>query len=227
MSPVDQHQVTPPSPRWFLAFLLAVLVAHEFHELAHTGVGRLACGAWGARDFNVWSLAAGCESLLATFAGPAFSWTLIWTGVWLVRDGSPGRRWTGLALIFAPNPLGRLLPALVGGGDEGVLARALVGGPGPLARLVVALAAAVILLPALWAAWRALPERRRAGWFLLLFSSGILITGPLFVVGNGLLARGVLSSPGLLGAPVLVEVVTALSMLGLALTWRDLRNGER
>lgn len=217
-----------PSLRWLLAFVFAILVAHELHELAHTGVGRLACGAWGARDFNVWSLAEGCESRLATLAGPLFSWALMWAGVWLVRSGTEEGRWTGLALIFAPNPLGRLLPALVGGGDEGVLARALVGGPGMAARGVVIVAAALFVLHPLLYAWHALPERRRLGWFLTLFASGILVTGPLlFALGNGLLARGVLASPGLLGAPILVEIVTLLSLVGLALTWRDLRNAPR
>jgi hypothetical protein len=223
MSPADR-----PTLRWLLAFVLAILVAHEFHELAHTGAGRVACGAWGARDFNVWSLAEGCESRLATLAGPVFSWAVMWIGVWFVRAGTEEGRWTGLALIFAPKPLGRLLPALVGGGDEGVLARALVGGPGIAARGVVIVAAALFVLHPLLFAWHALPERRRLGWFLMLFASGILVTGPLlFVVGNGLLARGVLAGPGLLGAPILVEVVTLMSCAGLALTWRDLRNAPR
>jgi hypothetical protein len=90
---------------------------------------------------------------------------------------------------------------------------------------VVILAAFLAVLPPLLFAWRALPARRRFGWFVLLFLSGIFVTGPLlFVVGNRLLARGVLSDPGLLGAPLLVELVTLATAMGLALTWRSLQN---
>lgn len=212
--------------RWFVAFFFAILVAHDLHELVHTGVGRLICGAWGPRDFNVWSLADGCNSWVPTLMGPLLSWSLMWAGLLLTRSADPGRRWAGLALIFAPNPLGRLLPALLGGGDEGVVARALTGMNGAVPRALVIIAAVLIILPPLVAAWRALPGPGRAWWFLLLFASGILVTGPLYlVVGNGLLARGVLTSPGLLGAPQLIELASLLSLAGFAFTWRGLRNG--
>ena len=214
------------SRRWLLAYGFLILVAHDLHELVHTGVGRLLCGAWGPRDFNVWQLAPGCETWVPTLMGPLLSWSLMWTGLFVTRSPAPGRRWTGLALIFAPNPLGRLLPALVGGGDEGVVARSLMGGPGASARLLVIGAALLIIVPPLVTGWRALPERHRAAWFGLLFISGILVTGPLYLgLGNGLLARGVLTGPGYLGAPLLIELATVLAAIGLAITWRGLRNG--
>ena len=212
--------------RWLIAYFFLILVAHDLHELVHTGVGRLICGAWGPRDFNVWQLAPGCDTWVPTLMGPLLSWSLMWTGLWLTRAADQGRRWTGLALIFAPNPLGRLLPALVGGGDEGVVARSLLGPTPPWPRILVIVGAALIILPPLLAGWRTLPERRRAAWLALLFLSGILVTGPLYLgLGNGLLARGVLTAPGVLGAPLLIECATLLSAAGLALTWRGLRNG--
>ncbi|HTK56657.1 MAG TPA: hypothetical protein VL295_07525 [Gemmatimonadales bacterium] len=212
--------------RWLVAFLFLILVAHEMHELVHTGVGRLLCGAWGTRDFNVWQLAPGCTTWVPTLMGPLFSWSLMWSGLVLTRSADPCRRWTGLALIFAPNPLGRLLPALLGGGDEGVVARALLGSTPPWPRILVIASAALVIIPPLVAGWRALPERRRGGWFALLFAAGILVTGPLFLVlGNGLLARGVLAQQGFLGAPLLIELSTLLAVVGFAFTWRGLRNG--
>ncbi|HWA41481.1 MAG TPA: hypothetical protein VG712_07735 [Gemmatimonadales bacterium] len=212
-----------PTLRWAVAFFFLILVAHDLHELAHTGVGRLICGAWGPRDFNVWSLADGCDTWVPTLMGPLLSWSLMWTGLLLTRSTDPARRWTGLALIFAPNPLGRLLPALVGGGDEGVVARTLTGTTGALPRALVVLAALVIILPPLVAAWRTLPVRWRAGWFLLLFAAGILVTGPLYIVlGNGLLARGVLTAPGILGAPRLIELASVAALVGLVFTGRGL-----
>ena len=216
-----------PGWRWLLAAFFAVLVAHDLHELIHTGAGRLICGAWGPRDFNVWSLASGCESWLPTLMGPVFSWAVMWTGVALLGSALESRRWIGLALVFAPNPLGRLLPALQGGGDEGVVARYALGREGPWARLVLVVAAACLIVPPLLAAWRALPPRRRWAWFLLLFIGGILVTGPLYIVlGNGLLARGVLAAPGMFGAPQLVEAASVLSLTGFVLTCRWLPNRE-
>ena len=214
-----------PTLRWGVAFFFAILVAHDLHELVHTGVGRLICGAWGPRDFNVWSLADGCDTWVPTLMGPLLSWAIMWTGAALLRSADAGRRWTGLALVFAPNPLGRLLPALVGGGDESVVARELTGRTGAAPRALVIAAALVIILPVLIAAWRALPVHRRFWWFLLLLAAGILVTGPLYIVlGNGLLARGVLTTPGLLGASQLIELATLISLLGFATTGRGLRN---
>ena len=211
--------------RWIIAFIFLILLAHELHELVHTGVGRMMCGAWGPRDFNVWSLAPGCDTWVPTLAGPLVSWAVMWAGAVVLRRGDPAHRWLGLALAFAPNPLGRLLPALVGGGDEGVVARALVGSEGPWARLLVIVAAALIVVPPLVIAWRHLPAPWRWARFLLLFAAGILVTGPiLFLLGNTLLQRGVLAEPGLLGAPALVELFTLIAAAGFALTWRGLRS---
>ena len=215
---------TQPTPRWLVATAFLALVMHEAHELVHTATGRTLCGAWGARDFNVWSLAPGCDTWVPTLAGPLFSWLVMWTGVLLLRSTAEARRWVGLALVFAPNPLGRLLPALLGGGDEGVVARAWLGHGGPAARALVIAAAAAIVLPPLLVAWRALPARHRAGWSLLLFLGGILVTGPLlFVLGNGLLRRGVLAQTGPTGAPALVELFTLAAGVGLVASARWLR----
>lgn len=217
-----------PSYRWLIAVALAMLVAHESHELVHTWTGRAMCGAWGTRDFNVWSLAPGCTTWVPTLVGPVFSWVLMWVGVALLASDYEPRRWTGLAFVFAPNPLGRLLPAMMGGGDEGVVARELFGRAGPWARLAVVTAAVLVILPPLFVAWRALPVKRRGAWFAVLFAGGILVTGPLlFVVGNGLLARGVLAEPGFLGAPRLIELFTAVAVIAFAFCCRALGNQPR
>lgn len=212
--------------RWWLAFVFLILVAHDLHELIHTGVGRLLCGAWGPRDFNVWQLAPGCDTWIPTLMGPLLSWSLMWIGaLLLLRSTDVARRGIGLALVFAPNPLGRLLPALVGGGDEGVLARALLGASGPWARVLLILVALCTVIPPVIIAWRSMTMPRRGWWFALLFISGILVTGTVYLaIGNRLLARGVLTAPGALGAPLLIELSMLLSVAGLALTWRGLRN---
>lgn len=215
----------PPSLRWLLAFALLILVAHEGHEIVHTWTGRAICGAFGTRDFNVWTLAPGCGTRVAIAVGPLFSWLVMWTGVALLLHAPrEGTRWVGLALLFATNPLGRMLPALVGGGDEGVVAYALTGSR-PTARALVAVVALLVVLPPVVIAWRSLAMPRRGLWFTLLFLGAILVTGPLlFAVGNHLLAAGVLARSGPLGAPLLVELVTAVSIALFAWRARDLTN---
>lgn len=113
-----------PTLRWLVAAAMLALAAHELHEIVHTWTGRTLCGAWGTRDFNVWSLAPGCSTWVPTLVGPVFSCALMWVGVALLSSPDVRKRWVGLATLFAPNPLGRLLPAVLGGGDEGVVARA-------------------------------------------------------------------------------------------------------
>src|SRR5690606_9339921 len=93
------------------------------HELAHTSVGRLLCGCWGARDFNVWGLCRQCVTgppltLLATFAGPAYSFAMIWLGYYMLTRASARSKSIGLALVVSSMPFSRVLTPLVGGGDE-------------------------------------------------------------------------------------------------------------
>jgi len=72
-----------------ITFLLLLLVMMELHEIVHSTVGRLICGCWGIRDFNVWSLGNNCQQResawwLATLAGPLFSFAMMWLGMfWL------------------------------------------------------------------------------------------------------------------------------------------------
>ena len=54
-------------------------------------------------------------------AGPALSYFMMWLGAWVVWRGR--RPLLGLALVVAYVPFLRLLTAVMGGGDEGVLMR--------------------------------------------------------------------------------------------------------
>ena len=60
---------------WAVAFVALLFVHNELHEIAHTVVGRLICGAWGPRNFNSWRLACRKtpEIVLAPLAGLVFS----------------------------------------------------------------------------------------------------------------------------------------------------------
>lgn len=111
---------------WYslLAFVALLFFMMEAHELVHTSLGRLLCGGWGKRDFNVWSLCDACAigrpwNLAATFAGPVFTFAMGWWGYFLLdpRNSVP-RQSLGFVLVFANMPFGRLLGAFTGGNDE-------------------------------------------------------------------------------------------------------------
>jgi hypothetical protein len=130
-----------------------------------------------------------------------------------------------LALIFAANPLARMVTAAMGRGDEAVAARAWFGTDGH-AWLPWSSGAAVMLLGgmALWAAWRALEGvRARPAVFLLGTMAGIGVTGPLLPLLNRLLQVGALAVP-VAGAPWLVHGVTLLCLLAAVLSVRWLGN---
>jgi hypothetical protein len=213
--------------RYIGACAALALVLHEVHELAHTGVGRVLCGGWGARDFNSWTLPDGCDTWVPTTAGPVLTYAVIWIGYVLLRRYASGGasasatadRLAGLALVLMANPFARLFTAAMGGGDEGVLVRAWLGLPrGPLATAITFAGVALLTTLPLVAAWRALPVARRLPAYVVMLLAPMLLTGILlFAVGNRLLAAGVLAEPVILGAPLLVWLVTLLS--AGALVW--------
>lgn len=211
------------STRWGIAFSLLILAIHEGHELAHTVTGRLLCDEWAVRDFNSWLLSH-CPSWLPAAAGPLFSYVLIWLGVALTRHN----RWAGLALLFAANPFARIFTAAMGGGDEMGIARTLAGAPARTPALHAATLAVVTLIcgAAIIMGWRAMSGiEKRVPTFVLLLLWPMILTGTLlFVAFNGLLRRGFLKEPVIAGAPLFVHIVTALSVILLACTWRWLSN---
>lgn len=215
-----------PVLRWpFLAaFVALVLVLHEAHELAHTVTGRLLCGGWGPRDFNVWQLPEGCAAWLPTLAGPVLSFAVLWIGFSLLRRGPDARRSLGVALVMAANPFARLFTAAMGGGDEGVLVRAWLDVPrGPIATVVTLAGVAALAVPPLIAAWRAMPRPGRPVAYVVLLLLPMVATGVLlFAALNPVLARGVLADPVVAGTPLLVWLVTIGSVIAAVALHRRL-----
>ncbi|MBC8082711.1 MAG: hypothetical protein H7Z21_05815 [Hymenobacter sp.] len=210
-----------------LAFVALLFALGEAHELVHTTLGRLLCGGWGQRDFNVWELCKTCAlgkpwTVAATFAGPLFTFAVGWWGYFLLAPrNSLARQSVGLALVFATIPFARILGAFMGGNDEVYGLRQLL--PSPIAWT---LGAAVVLLatvPPLGRAYAALRPQGRPWVFLGFF---LLPTGVAFVVVlgalNSLLARGFLASYWIMGSPVLVTVWTLVVSGALGLTYRRL-----
>lgn len=216
--------------RWLAAFSLLILAAHEAHELAHTITGRLMCGEWATRDFNEWSLSANCTTWVPTAAGPLFGYVVMAIGILLTRRSSWSARWTGLALIFATNPLARIITVGMRGGDELVVARSLSGGVSVTPAVYWMTAAIVTLIcgagiAAGWAGTRGM--RWRAGTFTAVLLLPMVLTGTLlFVVFNGLLRDGFLAQPIVAGSPVFITIVTAVVGVLLIATAGWLRNAE-
>jgi hypothetical protein len=201
--------------RWAVAFVALELLLHDAHELVHIWTGRLMCGGWGTRDFNAWTLSPGCETWVPTAVGPIFSYLIIWAGVALLGSAAWRTRAAGLALVFGPKPFARLFTALMGGGDEMVVARALTGVTTrtPAVWLATVLIVAALTVPPMLLGWRALagtPARGR--WFIGLLL-GPMLFELLVLLGlfNRLLAAGVLATPVVAGTPLLVAIVAAVT----------------
>ena len=183
------------------AFAALLFVMHEFHEIAHTAVGRLICGCWGERNFNTWGLC--CENeytILASIAGPLFTYLIMYSGYYLLSsryDNLPSKKSVGFALVFANMPAARIFTALMGGGDE-------------LLELV--------------RAYKTLSASQRlwgfTGFLLLPFIFDILVV----IIGmNKLYEQGVLDQTGIIGSPLIVNLWTLLWITVLAFSWKSLR----
>jgi hypothetical protein len=216
--------------RWLAAFCVLILAVHEAHELAHTVTGRLLCGEWATRDFNEWSLSASCTTWVPTAAGPLFSYVVIAIGIILTRRADWNARWLGLALIFAANPLARIITVGMRGGDELVVARALSGGQTITPTAYWTTLAIVTLIcgtgiVAGWAATRGI--RWRAATFASILLLPMVLTATLlFVLFNGLLRDGFLAQPIVAGSPLFITIVTAIVAVLSIATAGWLRNSS-
>ncbi|TGE03826.1 hypothetical protein [Hymenobacter fodinae] len=211
-----------------MAFVALQFFLGEAHELVHTGVGRLLCGCWGPRDFNVWSLCATCEqaplrTMAATVAGPLFTFAMMGWGYRLLAPQNPiPHRSLGFALVFANLPVARLLGAVfMGGNDEVYALRPFL--PYPLAWAVGAtFVVAAVALPVA-RAYTALHPHGRRGVFLAFFFLPMALTVAVVLgVLNSLLAAGFLAMTGVLGSPWLVTGWTLTVCLALGSTYRHL-----
>lgn len=212
---------------WLLAFAALVFIHAEFHEIAHTAVGRVLCGAWGPRNFNYWEIACSDRPalLLSSVAGLLFSYGLMWVGYYLLRPGtSTERKSIGFCLMFAAIPFGRLVTVGLGGGDEMFLLETLFPNTDPTLLWIVGVIIVLSLIaPPLYRAFSVLAAERR--WRVFV---GFLVL-PLFVfmavilgVGNTLLQQGVLAERGIFGSPLIVNVWTGFWLLLLVAFRRHL-----
>lgn len=213
------------------AFLALMFVLGEAHEIVHTAVGRLLCGCWGPRDFNVWGLCEGCSeevslAILATIVGPVFTFGVIWWGFVLMRSETSAEQTSlGFALAFGGLPFARIFTALMGSGDEVYsLQHIFADGADSTPLWILGIVIVVALsAPPLYRGFRVLTSKWQwatfLGFLLLPFVIYLLV-----VLGgmNTLLDQGFLDQDGLIGSPVLLNAWTVFWVSLLAVSWSEL-----
>ncbi len=216
------------TPRFAVTFSALVFVLHEAHEIAHTGVGRLVCGCWGRRDFNVWGVCEGCADqkpiiVLATFAGPLFTFLIIWLGAFLINpDKTAQQKAMGFSLIFANLPFARILGTALGSGDEVWGLNSILNNKSLSWAFGFSLVLLLSIYP-LWKAFKLIENRRKIAWFLLFLLIPILID-VLVVLGimNTLVEKRILAEYWVLGSPKLVTIWTFFVMALYLLTKKNI-----
>jgi len=189
---------------------------HELHELIHTAVGRIICGCWGQRDFNVWQLCEGCIedhpiAVLSVFAGPLFTFIMIWSGVYFLKTANTNRQKTlGFVLIFANIPFARIFTAAMGSGDEVTGIRILLHNH-TIAWIAGLLIVLLLTVFPLYEAFTMISNKKRVGYFLLFLLVPMLLDMVIvFGLMNTLLKKEILSNYWILGSPILITLFTAL-----------------
>ena len=210
---------------YVLTFLALTFVMHEAHEIVHTSIGRIICGCWGQRDFNVWGLCDSCETnpygILSTLAGPIFTFIMVWYGSSLL-DKNNNQKVFGFSLLFANMPFARIFNPVFGGGDEVVVVDSLLNNWN-LSRIIVFILIILIVAYPLLKAYKQIENKYKIGWFLM-FLLLPMVFDLLIVLGvmNTLLEKGVLNEYWILGSPVLVTVWTGMVTLIYFLTRKNI-----
>ena len=218
------------SVAFIVTFLLLQIVMLELLEMVHIITGYLICGCWGVLDFNSWQLCNECNVnhplyWMATLAGPVFSIVIMWLRMILLSSINGNRRIMGFLLIFSSIPLGRISEAMQGAGDEMVVSRHLL--QQDFSRTEMILITTILLfslmVPPLIKAARLLTNKRP--WLYLL---GFLTLPLIFIllyilVGMSLvLNTGFLSTPWIMGTPLLITIHTLLAIFLLWLFRKNL-----
>lgn len=193
----------------------------------HTATGRIICGCWGQRDFNVWSLCQGCYdrssyAIAATFAGPLFTYLAIWVGVYFLKVRNTNQQKAfGFAMVFANNPFARIFTASMGKGDEVFGLKQLLHN-NSLAWVSGLFIVLLFTIYPLYKAYTTIANKNRFGYFIsFLLSTIALDIIFLFLVMNNLLKNGVLSNYWILGSPILVTVFTFAMLIILYFLCHD------
>lgn len=216
------------SLKYFLAFIPLIFLMGETHELVHTSVGRMICGCWGARDFNVWGLCKGCKdtfpnlSIMATFAGPFYSYIIVWIGYFLLgKDKSSKSKAWGITLIASNILFARILTSAFASGDEVYGLKRLFDSlyiAWPLGLSIVVL----LSLPPLIRVYKTIQNEKKNSWFIgvLILPFAIAMVGAIIL--NSLLKGGLLNEVWILGSPKLITYWLIFISVGFLFTYKNI-----
>lgn len=231
MNPDKPLLQVEPTFKNLLIFQLFFFCMHELHELTHVITGRLICGGWGTRDFNVWDLCKTCNVTypqIATFAGPLFTFAMLWLGRYLIKNSSFTRVGSfGLVMILGNMPFGRVYMAAMGSGDEAFGLRSLLLNAGHSNLLIIRLLNFVIVtlicLPPLITAYHCMANKHK----LLLFAALLIVplildTVILLICLNGILSKGFLARVYFMGTPVLIQAWFITCVLIVTVNYKHL-----
>jgi hypothetical protein len=219
--------------RNLFVFVFFFFLMHELHELAHIVTGRIICGCWGTRDFNVWDLCNDCLkdkpiAILATFAGPVFTFAMLWLGrYWLLHGRSVERRSLGLIFILGNMQFGRMYMAATGSGDEiwglNFLFQNQDHSNFQAIRFIGFVIVSIVCLPPLVAAYKAISNKRKMLLYTgFLITPLILDTVVILILLNGILEKGILNTVWIIGTPLLITIWVALYSVIVATNFRSL-----
>lgn len=206
------------TPAYCLALYCLTALSHTLHEFTHHLVGAAVCGTWGTMTFNVFSLSCANEPYIyiATYAGPAFTFGLLWVGASMLLSHSSFTRHFGFALIIAQIPWQRMIMPFLRGNDEYYASKHLFGATGAT-YWMVALIVLAICLPPLISAYRAIANKPRAVWFAGALILPFLLWAPVYALFEYLLLQRQVLAETIIGVPMLaiVNFVATAVLFGL------------
>ncbi len=215
------------TPKNGIALLFLSFIMQETHELAHTGVGRIICGCWGKRNFNFWGLCKGCEdplAILATYAGPLYSFAIIWFGYYFLTKQTSRQKSIGFTLVISTMPISRVITPLFGGGDE-VYALNTHFNNHTISWITGLFIVCLAIIPPTIKAYLVIDNTRKILWFVSMLLIPFIMTG-LVVFGllQGLvLSNDILSAYWVLGSPMIITLWFLVCLLVLLFTGGSLK----
>ena len=213
--------------KFLVATTFLSILLFEAHELAHILPGYVACGGFGPRDFNVWSLAEGCEAILPGYLGPLFTIGSGYVAALLLFSKRASYRAFGMALFWAGAPFSRFLQSLYfGGGDEifglyNMMNLSAVEGGWAKAQLVGRVSLFLATWPLLALLIFRIGKRPKFIWIIAILVVGeVMALAISYLIHSPLIASGIFSSPGPMGGPWIITINLAITLFLTALTLR-------
>lgn len=173
------------SLKYLVPFLFLIILCGTSHEFVHHFVGAAICGCFGYKTFNSFQLCGACREqhplwFLATYAGPLFTFALLWLGLYKLKQPDDRNKQLGFALIFANFPVNRILFALIGANDEQYITRIFFG-HSPIAFWITNIVIWLFTIPPLYFGYKVIENKRKLLWFM-----GFFLLPMIFVIMIGL-----------------------------------------